>query len=84
MYREGRGGPTKDHAEAVRLWREAAFYGNPLGRLALAGALEKGDGSTVNLKEALELYRAVAAQDREPDAKQRAVATVTRLMNSAR
>jgi TPR repeat protein len=84
MYWEGRGGLTKDHAEAVRLWRKAAFYGNPWGRLALAEALEKGDGTPANMTGALDLYRDVAPQDREPDAKRLAADAIRRLDNAAR
>jgi dienelactone hydrolase len=84
MYWEGRGGLTKDHSEAVRLWRKAAFYENPWGRFALAESLENGDGTPANTKEALDLYRAVAAQDWEPDAKHRAADAVTRLKDVVR
>jgi dienelactone hydrolase len=84
MYWEGRGGLPKDHVEAVRLWRKSAFYDNPLGRLALAEALEKGDGTSANMKEALDLYGGVATQDREPDAKHRAADALTRLNSASR
>jgi dienelactone hydrolase len=82
MYWEGRGGLAKDRAEAVRLWRKSAFLDNPLARLGLAEALEKGDGTAADLREASALYRVVAAQDREPEARQRAAAALSRLLGA--
>jgi dienelactone hydrolase len=83
MYWAGRGGLAVDRAEAVRLWRQSAYYENPFGRLYLAEALEKGDGVARDTQEALELYRTVAAQDAEPAAKRRASDALARLGASA-
>jgi TPR repeat protein len=83
MYWAGHGGLAVDRAEAVRLWRQSAYYENPFGRLYLAEALEKGDGVARDTQEALELYRAVAAQNAEPAAKRRASDALARLGASA-
>ena len=48
----------------------------------MAEALEKGEGDAANTAEALALYRAAAAQDREPEAKKRAEDAMTRLLSS--
>ena len=79
MYWQGRGGLTIDRVQAVKLYRTAAYRDNPWGRLHLAEALEKGEGTQRNAAEALDLYRAVAAQDREPDAKRQARDALARL-----
>jgi TPR repeat protein/dienelactone hydrolase len=79
MYWQGRGGLAVDRVEAVRLYRASAYRGNPWGRLHLAEALEKGEGIERNVAQALDLYRAVAAQDREPDAGRQAREALTRL-----
>ena len=73
FHNEGRGGFAKDPATAVALWRTAVLKGdNPWAQVLLAEALEKGEGNAANAAEALALYRAAAAQDREPEAKKRA------------
>jgi TPR repeat protein len=79
MYWYGLGGLAVDHVEAVHLWRKSAYYDNPWGRLWLARALEKGDGVPRDIPEALTQYRAVANQNREPDAKNRATEAIARL-----
>jgi uncharacterized protein len=79
MYRHGRGGLATDRGEAARLYRQSAYYENPWGRVHLAEVLEKGDDIKRDLAQALELYRAVADQDREPEAKRRAQEALTRL-----
>jgi dienelactone hydrolase len=79
MYRHGRGGLALDRAEAVRLYRHSAYYENPWGRLHLAEALEKGDGTNRDLAQAFDLYKSVAADDREPEAKRRAQEALARL-----
>jgi len=73
MYWQGRGGLPLDRVEAVKLYRAAAYRGgNPWGRLHLAEALETGEGTEKALAQALELYRSVSAQTREPDAARQA------------
>ena len=79
MYWLGRGGLAIDRVEAVKLYRAAVYYENPWGRLYLAEALEKGEGTERDTAQALESYRAVAAQDREPGAKRLAREALTRL-----
>jgi TPR repeat protein len=79
MYWEGRGGLAVDRVEAVKLYRTAAYRGNPWGLLHLAQALEKGEGTERALPQALDLYRAVSAQDREPDAARQAREALLRL-----
>jgi len=79
MYWLGRGGLAVDRVEAVKLYRAAVYYENPWGRLYLAEALEKGEGTERDTAQALELYRAVEAQDREPGAKRLAREALTRL-----
>lgn len=79
MYGQGRGGLTVDRNEAVKLFRAAAFQDNPWGRLHLAEALEKGEGTERDAAQAVELYRAVATQNHEPSAKLRALEALARL-----
>jgi dienelactone hydrolase len=79
MYRLGRGGLTIDRIEAARLYRHSAYYENPWGRLHLAEALEKGEGTERDPAQALDLYKAVAQQDYEPEAKRRAQEALARL-----
>jgi TPR repeat protein/acetyl esterase/lipase len=79
MYWQGRGGLAVDRVEAVKRYRAAAYYENPWGRLYLAEALERGEGTERDTARALELYRAVAAQDREPGPKGLARDSLTRL-----
>jgi TPR repeat protein/dienelactone hydrolase len=79
MYWLGRGGLAVDRVEAVKLYRAAVYYENPWGRLYLAEALEKGEGTERDTAQALELYRAVAGQDREPGAQRLAREALTRL-----
>ena len=80
FHKEGRGGLSKDAVAAVALWRTAVLKGeNPWAQVLLAEALEKGEGEAVNPAEALALYRAAAAQDREPEAKKRAEQAMARL-----
>ena len=83
MYWEGRGGLAVDHSEAVKLFRQSAFFENPFGRLYLAEALEKGEGTDRNAGEARDLYRAVAAQDRDLEARRRAAEALKRLGEQA-
>ncbi len=61
------------------LYRASASRDNPWDCLHLAEALEQGEGTERNAAQALDLYRAVAAQDREPDAKRQAREALTRL-----
>src|SRR6478672_13182912 len=83
FYKEGRGGLSKDPAAAVALWRTAVLKGeNPWAQVLLAEALEKGEGDAANTAEAMALYRAAAAQDREPEAKKRAEDAMARLASS--
>jgi dienelactone hydrolase len=83
FYKEGRGGLARDPAAAVALWRTAVLKGeNPWAQVLLAEALEKGEGGGANKAEALTLYRAAAAQDREPEAKKRAEEAMARLPSS--
>jgi TPR repeat protein/dienelactone hydrolase len=79
MHWQGRGGLAVDHVEAVRLFRQSAYYENPWGRLHLAEALEAGSGVAQDVKTAIELYRLVREQDREAEAKQRAIDALSRL-----
>jgi dienelactone hydrolase len=79
MYWQGRGGLAENHTEAVRLWRLAAHQENPWGRLFLAEALEKGDGTDRDLSEARRLLQAVAVQDVDGEAKERATEALSRL-----
>jgi TPR repeat protein/dienelactone hydrolase len=79
MYWQGRGGLPVDRAEAVKLFRAAAYRDNPWGRLHLAEALEKGEGTERKVEEAVELYRAVAGQQREPAAAIQASNALARL-----
>jgi TPR repeat protein len=67
----------------VKLYRDAVYLDNPWGRLHLAEALEKGEGADRDTAQALDLYHAVAAQDREPDAKRLAREALTRLGSAA-
>jgi TPR repeat protein len=78
MYWEGRGGLPPDKTEAVKFFRASAFLENPWGRLYLAEALEKGEGAERDGAQALDLYRAVAAQDRDPEARRRAQEALNR------
>ncbi|MDX2157163.1 MAG: dienelactone hydrolase family protein [Hyphomicrobiaceae bacterium] len=80
FHRDGRGGLAKSPAAAVALWSRAVIRDDhPWAQLHLAEALEKGEGVTANAAEALALYRAAAAQDREPEARKRATEAVARL-----
>lgn len=78
--RGGKGGLARDPAAAVALWRLAVLKGeNPWGQILLGEALEKGDGVARNIADALALYRAAAAQTREPEARRRAEEAIARL-----
>ena len=79
MYWLGRGGLPVDRAQAIKLYRAAIYNENAWGRLHLAEALEKGEGADRDTVQALDLYRNVAAQDREPEAKRLAREALTRL-----
>jgi TPR repeat protein/dienelactone hydrolase len=79
MYWDGRGGLKADRSEAVKLWRRSAYYENSWGRLFLAEALEKGEGTERNVAQSLEMYRSVSNQDRDPEAKRIAQAALARL-----
>jgi TPR repeat protein len=83
FYKEGRGGLSKDPIAAVALWRTAVLKAEtPWAQVLLAEALEKGEGDAANIAEALALYRAAAAQDREPEAKKGAEDAMARLPSS--
>jgi TPR repeat protein/dienelactone hydrolase len=58
----GRGGVTRDATEGVRLIRQAALLGNPLGQFSLAQLYERGEEVTRDLPEARRLYQLSAAQ----------------------
>ena len=79
MYWLGRGGVATDRVEATKLWRKSAYYENERGRLYLAEALETGQGTAPDVEEAIELYKLVAAQDRDRDAQRRATEALRRL-----
>src|SRR5262249_15653729 len=83
MYWLGRGGLAIDRVEAVKLYRAAGYNENPWGRLYLAEALEKGEGTEPDTAQGVESYRAVVAQDREPGAKRLAREALTRLVSVA-
>jgi TPR repeat protein/dienelactone hydrolase len=84
MYWLGHGGLNADRAEAVRLWRKSVYYDNPLGQLYLGEALEKGEGAGRDIKQALELYRTAASQERDADVKRRAIDALARLSSEAK
>ena len=84
FHREGRAGLSKDPVAAVALWRQAERRDdNPWAQIMLAEALEKGEGMAANPAEALTLYRAAAAQGRDPEARKRAEEVLARLGPSA-
>ena len=84
FLKEGRAGLARDPEAAVALWRKAVLRGdNPWAKVALAEALERGEGVAKNEAEARVLYQAAVEQDAEPEAKKRAEEALARLGPSA-
>lgn len=83
MYWQGRGGLATDRTEAVRLWRKSVAYDNPVGQFYLAEALETGEGTERNTKEALEYYGRAAAQERDGNISRRAAEAIKRMSAGA-
>lgn len=80
LLKEGRGGLARNPEAAVALYRKAVLRGdNPWAKVALAEALEKGEGVAKNEAEARALYQAAVNQDAEPEAMNRAEEALARL-----
>jgi TPR repeat protein len=80
FLKEGRGGLARNPEAAVALYQKAVLRGdNPWAKVALAEALETGEGAPKNVAEARALYQAAIEQDAEPDARKRAEEALARL-----
>jgi TPR repeat protein len=80
LYEMGRGGLPQDDVEAARLYRLAAEQGLPIAQNRLATFYEGGRGGLPkNIGEATVLYKLAAGQDGDPEAKRRAMDSLTRL-----
>ncbi|MBL8588367.1 MAG: sel1 repeat family protein [Methylobacteriaceae bacterium] len=78
--REGKAGLARAPDKAIALLRKAiARDDNPWGLVMLADMMEQGEGAPRDLEAARGFYRAAAAQEREPAARERASQALARM-----